>query len=159
MLTFLRRNLCASPFRQLYSQNKPLLTFHFTTTTTRIGGHHDESNLRQPPPIRVVLTESAGRGVLATRRITAGELIHTAKPIVCHPSLSSIGIVCYFCLKKLQNKATPTLQVGNATFCSEECREQAKVFCEVENRADWSAFDDHCRYGFFHNLLFHLPVS
>jgi hypothetical protein len=41
---------------------------------------------RGPPPIRVDLTESAGRGVFATRPVPAGELLHSAEPLVCHPS-------------------------------------------------------------------------
>ena len=43
---------------------------------------------RGPPPIRVDLAESAGRGVFATRPVPAGELLHSAQPLVCHPSPS-----------------------------------------------------------------------
>ena len=43
---------------------------------------------RGPRPIRVDLTESAGRGVFATRPVPAGELLHSAQPLVCHPSPS-----------------------------------------------------------------------
>lgn len=41
-------------------------------------------------PIRVGITSSAGRGVFATRDIDHGELIHTAEPVVAHPSLTSL---------------------------------------------------------------------
>ncbi|KAJ6698524.1 HISTONE-LYSINE N-METHYLTRANSFERASE SMYD3 [Salix purpurea] len=30
-------------------------------------------------------------------------------------------------------------------FCSQECKDNAKVFYEVETKADWLAFDDYCR--------------
>ncbi|KAK4392387.1 Histone-lysine N-methyltransferase ATXR4 [Sesamum angolense] len=76
-----------------------------------------------PPPIHVGLTECAGRGVFASRRISAGELIHTAQPIVSHPSLSSLHTVCYFCLRKL-----PSLQASQTvSFCSTQCEQQSKV--------------------------------
>ncbi|MFS8033464.1 putative [histone H3]-lysine(4) N-trimethyltransferase [Helianthus anomalus] len=49
-----------------------------------------EPSRPSPPSIQVLLTESAGRGVFATRSIEPGQLIHTAKPFVSHPSISSI---------------------------------------------------------------------
>ncbi|KAJ8754546.1 hypothetical protein K2173_005707 [Erythroxylum novogranatense] len=108
------------------------------------------SNTRAtPPPIRVSLTESAGRGVFATRRIGAGDLIHTAKPIIAHPSLSSINTVCYYCLR---NKLNSTDQ--NVAFCGPECEQNAKVFYDVEKEAEWVAFHDYCRSnGFKYPLL------
>ncbi|XP_043690841.1 histone-lysine N-methyltransferase ATXR4-like [Telopea speciosissima] len=96
-----------------------------------------------PPPIQVSFTESAGRGVFATRRIGAGDLIHTAKPLVSHPSLSLLNKVCYFCLRKL-----PTAQSSDALtvpLCSDQCREHSKAFLEVEKRADWSPYNEYCR--------------
>ncbi|XP_019241338.1 PREDICTED: histone-lysine N-methyltransferase ATXR4 isoform X1 [Nicotiana attenuata] len=101
------------------------------------------SRLASPPPVQVGFTESAGRGVFASRRIGAGELIHTAKPIVSHPSLSSLHSVCYFCLKKLQFKNQT--EASNVPFCSDECREESKIFYETEKQADWSAFHEYCR--------------
>ncbi|MCE3051155.1 hypothetical protein HAX54_048998 [Datura stramonium] len=106
------------------------------------NGYANESNpgrLTSPPPIQVGFTESAGRGVFATRRIGAGELIHTAKPILSHPSLSSLHSVCYFCLRNLQREAS------NVLFCSDECREQSKIFYMTEEQADWSGFHEYCR--------------
>lgn len=97
------------------------------------------ANVTSPPPIQVGFTKSAGRGVFATRRISTGELIHTAKPILSHPSLSSLHSVCYFCLTNLQHQAS------NLPFCSEECRQQSKIFYETEKQADWSGFHEYCR--------------
>ncbi|KAJ0805721.1 putative [histone H3]-lysine(4) N-trimethyltransferase [Helianthus annuus] len=39
-----------------------------------------EPSRPSPPSIQALLTESAGRGVFATRSIEPGQLIHTAKP-------------------------------------------------------------------------------
>ncbi|XP_010520008.1 PREDICTED: histone-lysine N-methyltransferase ATXR4 [Tarenaya hassleriana] len=107
-----------------------------------------------PPPIRVGLTESAGRGVFATRRIVAGDLIHTAKPVVAYPSLSSLDSVCYLCLRKLKESAK--IQVGDVSFCREDCKVNAKGFYDVEARADWSSFLDYCR---MHNVKYPLMVK
>ncbi|XVF75989.1 hypothetical protein PTKIN_Ptkin13bG0231600 [Pterospermum kingtungense] len=123
----------------------PLVSFCCTaaTTTTPSNKNETPSSAPAPPPIRVALTESAGRGVFATRRIGAGETIHTAKPIVCHPSLSSINTVCYFCLKKI--KPFTASQSQDVSCCSDKCKESSKVFYDVEKKADWLAFDDYCR--------------
>ncbi|XP_057488930.1 histone-lysine N-methyltransferase ATXR4-like isoform X1 [Actinidia eriantha] len=136
MLQFVRFSRWASPFKYLNSQSNPLLAFHISTTA--------ESNPSRPPPppIRVSLTESAGRGVFATRTIGSGELIHTAKPFVSHPSLSTTTSVCYLCLRKLSNRTSSKAQC--VAFCSEECEEQSKVFYEVEKQTDWSAYNDYC---------------
>ncbi|KAK4367281.1 hypothetical protein RND71_015161 [Anisodus tanguticus] len=96
------------------------------------------SGLTSPPPIEVRFSESAGRGVFATRRIGAGELIHTAKPIVSHPSLSSLDKVCYFCFTNLKSS-------NLLPFCSDQCRQHSKIFYETEKQAAWSAFHDYCR--------------
>ncbi|PIN07801.1 Histone-lysine N-methyltransferase [Handroanthus impetiginosus] len=98
-----------------------------------------------PPPIRVGLTQYAGRGVFASRRIGAGELIHTAKPVVSHPSFSSIQGVCYFCLRKLPNGVSSSEAPQTLSFCSKQCEEQSKKFFDVEKKADWSTFNDYCR--------------
>lgn len=83
-------------------------------------------NRTGPPPICVSLTESAGRGVFATRRIGAGDLIHTAKPFVSYPSMSTIHSVCYFCLRKL-GESEHSRDAQFASFCNVECAEQSKV--------------------------------
>ncbi|XP_027070482.1 histone-lysine N-methyltransferase ATXR4 isoform X2 [Coffea eugenioides] len=121
-----------------------LLTFSssFTTTTPTAGTGAADNDSSQPgrpsapPPIQVGFTDSAGRGVFATRRIAAGELIHTAKPIVCHPSLSSLHSVCYFCLRKLLPDQRPLFQSNDVQFCSQECQNQSQVekeFCLLRN--------------------------
>nr|GMC95478.1 histone-lysine N-methyltransferase ATXR4 isoform X1 [Ipomoea batatas] len=130
---------CASQFKILGRQPDPVTSpHHFTTTTSG----SQPTRLASPPPIQVGFTEFSGRGVFATRRIGAGELIHTAKPIVSHPSLSSLHSVCYFCLRKLRNQNQSPAQ--NVSFCSEQCREQSRVFFEVEKKSDWSAFHEYC---------------
>ncbi|KAI9153352.1 hypothetical protein LWI28_009997 [Acer negundo] len=103
--------------------------------------HHQKPSQASPPPIRVSITESAGRGVFATRRIGAGQLIHTAKPLLTHPSFSTLNTVCYFCLRNI----TPNNTSHHLLFCSEDCKHNSKVFYDVESRADWSTFHDYCR--------------
>ncbi|KAJ9181226.1 hypothetical protein P3X46_009378 [Hevea brasiliensis] len=124
-----------SSFKNPQSQKKQLLAFSAFSSEAA-------NEKPRPPPIRVGLTESAGRGVFATRRIGAGDLIHTAKPIVAHPSLSGINTVCYFCLKKLN---LTDFKSHSVAFCSSECEVNAKVFYDVETKEDWQAFDDYCR--------------
>ncbi|XP_044486108.1 histone-lysine N-methyltransferase ATXR4 isoform X3 [Mangifera indica] len=117
---------------------KQLLSSSITTATTQ------SSPSPLPPPMQVALTDSAGRGVFATRRICAGDLIHTAKPIVSHPSLSSLNSVCYFCLRRISSNS-PDFEAHSARFCSQECAENSKDFFYVERTVDWSTFDDYCR--------------
>ncbi|KAH0466682.1 hypothetical protein IEQ34_003920 [Dendrobium chrysotoxum] len=107
---------------------------------------------RAGSPIKVSLTDSAGRGVFTTRSIGSGELIHTAKPLVTHPSLALSDQVCCYCLKKLDKDGSSgsfsSLKGEDGTsycFCSEECRDVSKACCEVESKADWSLYHDHCR--------------
>ncbi|KAL3534110.1 hypothetical protein ACH5RR_002571 [Cinchona calisaya] len=143
----------ASQFKNLHkinTKNKPPF-FTFSTGTDSADSKKSQPS-SAPPPIQVGFTESAGRGVFATRRIGAGELIHTAKPIVSHPSLSSLHSVCYFCLKKLPNK--PLFQRDGVSFCSQGCQNQSQDFHEIEKRADWSTFDDYCQtHGLKYPLL------
>lgn len=107
-------------------KGQPLASFFTIFRTFRAGNEAQLSRCSSPPPIQVGFTESAGRGVFATRRIEAGELIHTAKPVVSHPSLSSLESVCYFCLKKLPQNI-PSQTDDSVLFCSEECRKQSEV--------------------------------
>ncbi|MBA0713263.1 hypothetical protein Golax_012305 [Gossypium laxum] len=132
-----------SRFSTPYSHNLLVLFSSTATTITPPNGNESPSSGPAPPPIRVALTESTGRAVFATRRIGAGDTIHTAKPIVSHPSLSAITTVCYFCLKKIN--AVTASQSQGVYFCSENCKESSKVFYDVEKKADWLAFDDYCR--------------
>ncbi|MFQ6662358.1 hypothetical protein Gotur_030215 [Gossypium turneri] len=132
-----------SRFSSPYSHNLLVLFSSTATTITPPNGNESPSSGPAPPPIRVALTESTGRAVFATRRIGAGDTIHTAKPIVSHPSLSAITTVCYFCLKKIN--AVTASQSQGVYFCSENCKESSKVFYDVEKKADWLAFDDYCR--------------
>ncbi|CAN7037390.1 hypothetical protein IGI04_004446 [Brassica rapa subsp. trilocularis] len=107
-----------------------------------------------PPPIRVGLTESAGRAVFATRRIGSGDLIHTAKPVLTCPSLLSLDSVCYLCLKKLMGSAK--FRDRGVFYCSQECQDNAKGFYDVETRGDWSSFVDYCST---HNFKYPLMVK
>ncbi|GJY34978.1 histone-lysine N-methyltransferase ATXR4 [Tanacetum coccineum] len=126
--------------KRFFPPKELLQTTYFFSTNNH---HGPKTSHPSPPPIQVLLTESAGRGVFATRRIEPGELIHTAIPIVSHPSLSSVDKVCYFCLKSVVKGSG--FEGREALFCSEECRGHAKDFYEVEKKADWSAFVAHCR--------------
>ncbi|KAL2535153.1 Histone-lysine N-methyltransferase ATXR4 [Abeliophyllum distichum] len=121
-------------------EKSPLILTFFSTATTE-----SQPSRPLPPPIRVGLTEYVGRSVFATRRIGTGELIHTAKPIVAHPSFSSLHNVCYFCLKKLPDDKSHSEAYPTVVFCSEHCKDQSKNFYEVEKKADWSRFDEYCR--------------
>ncbi|KAL0346321.1 UNVERIFIED_CONTAM: Histone-lysine N-methyltransferase ATXR4 [Sesamum radiatum] len=107
-------------FRKLHSSHIATLSFpsSFSTSTPRSPA---------TPPIHVGLTEYAGRGVFASRRISAGELIHTAQPIVSHPSLSSLHTVCYFCLRKLPSSAPSLEAPQTVSFCSTQCEQQSKA--------------------------------
>ncbi|TVU31023.1 hypothetical protein EJB05_22694, partial [Eragrostis curvula] len=99
---------------------------------------------RGPPPIRVALTESSGRGVFATRPVAAGELLHSAEPLVSHPAPSLLHEVCYICLRRKAAKEGRGSSGGGGYFCSDACREHAKGFHDVGKRVDWSLFDEHC---------------
>ncbi|CAN8237130.1 unnamed protein product [Cochlearia groenlandica] len=142
---------CISRLKSLrYDLNKLFAPPLFSSSSSiRDGGFQTE-----PPPIRVGLTESAGRAVFATRGIGAGDLIHTAKPVLACPSLLSIDSVCYLCLRKLMGSAN--LQDHGVSYCSQECHEKAKGFHDVERRADWSSFVDYCRT---HNFKYPLMVK
>lgn len=120
MSALARYSRCLSRFKQ-----SPILNTQFAALFSSAAAQENENPISSgPPPIRVGITDSAGRGVFATRRIGAGELIHTAKPVVCYPSLMSVNAVCYFCLKKLTLNKFYDRAVG---FCSQECQENAKV--------------------------------
>ncbi|GAB2278029.1 hypothetical protein Dimus_012728 [Dionaea muscipula] len=125
-----------------YTDVLQLLTVPLSTAAASPAGGEGVSH-GGPPPIRVALTESAGRAVFATRRIGIGELIHTAKPIVSHPSLSNISTVCNFCLKRL--KPIDVSQAQDTRFCSGQCMAQSKAFYEVEKKVDWSTYHNYCR--------------
>ncbi|KAL2464755.1 Histone-lysine N-methyltransferase ATXR4 [Forsythia ovata] len=135
MSSLFRYSRWASQFKK-----SPLISTFFSAATTE-----SQPSLPSPPPIRVGLTEYVGRSVFATRRIGTGELIHTAKPIVAHPSFSSLHNVCYFCLRKLPDDKTHSEAHRTVAFCSEHCNDQSKNFYEIEKKADWSRFDEYCR--------------
>ncbi|WJX11333.1 Histone-lysine N-methyltransferase atxr4 [Trifolium repens] len=105
-----------------------LLAFTFSTTSPP-----------NPPPIRVSLTDSLGRAVFATRPIPTGDLIHSAEPAVCHPSLSSLHPVCYSCLATLPNLSSLS------PFCSHRCHQRSKEYYDIEMKANWTDFDNYCR--------------
>uniref|UniRef100_A0ACD5ZZG2 Uncharacterized protein n=2 Tax=Avena sativa TaxID=4498 RepID=A0ACD5ZZG2_AVESA len=97
---------------------------------------------RGPLPIRVALTDTAGRGVFATRPIAAGEVLHSAQPLVSHPSRSLLHEVCYSCLRRKAGKDGDSS--GGCYYCSDACREHAQGFHGIEKNVDWSLLDDHC---------------
>ncbi|XP_021769770.1 histone-lysine N-methyltransferase ATXR4-like [Chenopodium quinoa] len=136
-MLFVTSRYLSPQFKKLLSPSNPLLKFSISTISTTTTNHVG------PPPIRVDITESAGRGVFATRRIEAAELIHTAKPVISHPSLSKIDCVCYLCLKKLKFSNDSQTRVDR--FCSEECHQEAKAYYELEKKADWSDYHKYCR--------------
>ncbi|XP_078429907.1 SET domain protein 38 isoform X2 [Wolffia australiana] len=92
-----------------------------------------------PPPIHVSITEEAGRGVFASRPIGAGDVIHTASPVVAHPSPSLLSKVCFYCLRRSCGGSRDLRY-----FCSDECRMKSEGFLEWEKKICWSAFDSHC---------------
>ncbi|KAG6470813.1 hypothetical protein ZIOFF_071893 [Zingiber officinale] len=128
------RRRASSAMRRCSVSDAPSWPARFSSSATA-------SERTGPPPIRVSLTESAGRGVFATREIAAGELIHSANPLVVHPSLSLLdkvpSLVCYCCLGRLHEAPSPlgssaaeendSSKTAASYFCSESCREQSKV--------------------------------
>lgn len=114
------RHYLSPKFKQLISLSNSTLKFNFST----INNVGEDTIRANPPPIRVGITESAGRGVFATRRIESAELIHTAKPVISHPLLSKIDSVCYLCLRRLNPNDS---HIRVEPFCSQECQHQAKV--------------------------------
>ncbi|KAF5474007.1 hypothetical protein F2P56_005949 [Juglans regia] len=130
-----RTSRWASRFKILHSQATLFRTSSSNCFFTSSTANKNEDPVRPaPPPIRVSLTESAGRGVFATRRIGSGDLVHTARPLVAHPSLSTTHSVCYFCLRK--QKATSQTQA--IQFCSEECEEQSMCYSGTMSKAPCS---------------------
>lgn len=141
-----RSSRWASRFQKLRQNYYFPLPLCFSTTTTTTDNADNESKPTRPssaPPVRVGFTESAGRGVFATRRIEAGELIHTAEPTLSHPSFSSLNKVCYFCLRKLSNSVPSPLK-PDVSFCSQRCYMQSEGFHKVEMKANLSTFDEYC---------------
>lgn len=106
------------------------------------------------PPIRVAITLDAGRGVFATRNINEGEIIHTAEPLITHPSLQNLSKACFFCLKRLAcqlstkdgvHMETSTCQNElQVKFCSQNCSDSAKAFYAFEKKAEWKIFNQFC---------------
>lgn len=112
-------------YSRYFSRLKPLHNLNKPFITPSLFSSSPGSNQTGPPPIRVGLTETAGRAVFATRRIGAGDLIHTAKPVVACPSLLLFDSVCYLCLKKLMG--SDKFDDRGVSYCSQECQENAKV--------------------------------
>ncbi|XP_058215697.1 uncharacterized protein LOC131326829 [Rhododendron vialii] len=71
--------------------------------------------------VTVPTTESAGRGVFATRAIGAGELIHAATPIV---SFSLYNNECLLFVPQKSQK--------HNHICSQDCEEKSKIIMEKE---------------------------
>ncbi|KAG0558058.1 hypothetical protein KC19_10G001400 [Ceratodon purpureus] len=132
---------------------RPLRTAPLSSFLRRFSAHVHVHVLGMP--IRVGHTANAGRGVFAVRDIDLGELIHTADPVVAHPSLASLHKACYFCLKGIRRSVSYTESAvaasateGSPTFCSSTCEESAQVFYATEQQVDWSEFHEYCsNYG------------
>ncbi|XP_024523282.1 histone-lysine N-methyltransferase ATXR4 isoform X2 [Selaginella moellendorffii] len=110
------------------------------------------------PPIQVKLTETAGRGVFASRKIGAGDVILTEFPVISHPSPTNMGKVCWWCLKRFSLITKPFLQLESSwmAYCSQECTDLAKGCMDLENNRHWKEFHDYCRES---NLRFPLLVK
>lgn len=130
MFPFARNGGFSTRFYKKIHQSAALLRISAAFSATTAESSFQDTAAR-PPPIRVALTDSAGRGVFATRKIASGDLIHTARPVVSHPSLAMVHSVCYFCLKRLSNTGTELRSAPNVSYCSDQCKEHSKVppFC------------------------------
>lgn len=69
-------------------------------------------------PIRVGYTAKAGRGVFAVRDSADGELIHTADPVVAHPSIQSVHKVFIIIIipQNILTNGCLSKCIPNATF-------------------------------------------
>ncbi|KAJ3702707.1 hypothetical protein LUZ61_006412 [Rhynchospora tenuis] len=139
MLTAVTRRHATQYLRHLLSSR-----IFSTDTSTGISDKSDPVR-SDPPPIKIAHTSSAGRGVFATRAITSGDTIHSAKPLVTHPSLSRLHEVCYYCLRRKKKKGEEGVDPNGYYFCSDGCREKSLAFHEVESRGDWSVLNEYCR--------------
>ena len=93
-------------------------------------------------PVFVGQTETSGRGLYAARFIPAGENIHTATPLVAHPTLRNLRTNCYHCLAPLRaDKKSEWIRThgGNdgggvaGHFCGQACASSASsTYHEVE---------------------------
>ncbi|KAK4765244.1 hypothetical protein SAY86_026334 [Trapa natans] len=149
MLPLARRVAFLSRLRQTINQSGALLRLSYPISIAASGSRSleavDNAGRPGPPPIQVGLTASAGRGIFASRRITSGDLIHTASPVVCYPSLATVHSVCYFCLRRLSNAGAELRASQTVSYCSDKCKDLSKAFRQVESSADWSAHDEYCR--------------
>ncbi|XXG48467.1 hypothetical protein AAC387_Pa02g2909 [Persea americana] len=132
------------------------------------------STSTSPPPIRVAYTaDSAGRGTFATRRLRSGDLIHTADPLITHPSPSLLNKVCYFCLRRSGPSAAPDETDPTVRFCGADCRQRSQVerllvnitkqICALgnENEPDGSTFEEMATGNVFihaYHFNFYMPA-
>ncbi|XP_058223280.1 uncharacterized protein LOC131332997 [Rhododendron vialii] len=100
-----------------------------------------KSNFTAAQPIRVPITESAGRGVFATRTIGAGELIHAANPM----SLTVLDL-------SLQQPVFAILQQPVFAICASE-------FSETELHLNARNNLRRCRWHRGRNATIHEIVS
>lgn len=92
-------------------------------------------------PIRVGYTAKAGRGVFAIIDIADGELIHTADPVVAHPSIQSVHKVFFHIIPQniLTNGCLSKCTLG-ARFCFKSLEEQpvsSRLINMVGSKAFW----------------------
>ncbi|KAL8459790.1 hypothetical protein ACS0TY_031638 [Phlomoides rotata] len=144
ILTFSRRLVHLKNLHDCHPKTQSFLSsFSTSASESAVATASEPKPPYIPPPIGVASTKHAGRAVFALRKIEAGELIHSAKPIVCHPYPSSVHKVCYFCLRRLPNKDNTSGE--SVSFCSQICEEESKKFYDVEKKANWSKFNEYCR--------------
>ncbi|XP_042002417.1 histone-lysine N-methyltransferase ATXR4-like [Salvia splendens] len=148
MSRLLRFSRQAFDFKTLHHRRAgaPPFLSSFSNSATESAGAASEP---KPPPyipplIGIQLTKHAGRGAFALQRIASGEVLHSARPILAHPSLSMINCVCYYCLRRLPKRGRTT-EAHTVSFCSEQCEQTSKKFYDVEKQIDWSRFHEYCR--------------
>lgn len=119
-------------------------------------------------PVFVGQTPTSGRGLYANRAITAGELIHTATPVVAHPTLGNLKTSCYHCLAPLSARRKQEWvrthaggDGGGASghFCGTTCAETAwHLYHEIETAVGDAAAPlvNHCKT---HGLKFPLALA
>ncbi|KAH6781197.1 Rossmann-fold superfamily protein [Perilla frutescens var. hirtella] len=101
--------------------------------------------LYTPPPVGVAPTKNVGRAAFALQNLAAGEVLHSAKPVVAHPYLSMMNCVCNYCLRRLPKRDSGAEPSPTVSFCSELCEQSSKKFYDVEKQVDWSSFHEYCR--------------
>ncbi|GLC55857.1 hypothetical protein PLESTB_001036400 [Pleodorina starrii] len=94
--------------------------------------------LLEGKPFTVVQVPGRGRGVVATRSIRAGEVVHLEVPLLTFPELGAARGVCYHCLSPVDLSPSPVRHRGPSgrRFCCDACLAAAREqYLEVEEAA------------------------